>query len=284
MPERSTHIRRFAATFALSGCLGAAVSLTPARASAQGAGPASPSTVATADSLLDLGEFAVAAEAYRSIVATTPADGESAYRLGYALQVLEQWDEAVAPLTLAAQYRPRRARALYRLAGSLAQLGQADSAMAVLVASIDAGLLQTESLASAEALEPLRDHPDFRELLRTHFGPSFTDPAPTGPPTAAQMEAGITRLVSTIRSTHPNPYRYVSPSEWDRREADALRRVASATETQYLVELMSLASSVGDVHTSAYPTGDSPVMRTAIPIQFWKFRDGLRIRAASPEH
>jgi hypothetical protein len=260
------------------------LSLMPAQTAAQGGMPPAPAAVAQADSLLDLGEFEAAAEAYRAVVATNPKDGESAYLLGYALQTLEQWDEAVAPLSLAVEYRPRRARALYRLAGSLAQLGSRDSAMVVLNAAIDAGLLQTGMLASDETLDPLRDRPDFRRLLQDQFGPYYTDPASNRPPTVAEMEAGIARLTSTIRSVHPNPYRYVSPSEWDRREAEALRRVRSATETQYLVELMSLASSVGDVHTSVYPSGDSPVMRTAMPVQFWKFSDGLRIRAASPEH
>ncbi len=276
--------RRIPAIVILGGCLGATLSLMPAQTCAQGTMPPSPATVAGADSLLSLGEFEAAAEAYRAVVATNPQDGESAYRLGYALQTLEQWQEAVAPLSLAVEYRPRRARALYRLAGSLAQVGRTDSAMVALVAAIDAGLLQTSMLTRDDALDPLRDRPDFRRLLRAQFGASYTDAAPNGRPTAAEMAAGIARLTSTIRSTHPNPYRYVSPSEWDRREAEALRRVASATETQYLVELMSLASSVGDVHTSAYPSGGSPVMRTAMPIQFWKFRDGLRIRAASPGH
>lgn len=270
--------------------LGIAMLCMPGSTTAQ---PAAASTsqsrawVARADSLFDEGEWLSAAAAYDSALVANPADGESAYLQGIAYQRLGLWDQAATAYRLASIYQPRRGSGLYRLAAAIAHIGQVDASVPLLREAIDAGFLHTQWLATDEALDPLRGRPDFQQLLRDQFGESFTEPAPVHPPSAAQMRGGIELLTSTIRTVHPNPYRTYTPEDWDRRTAEAVAHVGNMGEAEYLVELMSLASMAGDVHTSAYPVHSEGVetpMRAAVPIQFWKFPDGLRIRAAAPAY
>jgi hypothetical protein len=241
---------------------------------------APPEPVAVADSLFQTGHLTEAVGLYRSLVAANPEDGESAYLMGIALGRLGEWSEAADAFRGAARYRPRRGSALYRLGGALAQLGRADSSVAMLRRAVSAGFMQTGWLATDPRLDPLRERADFLALSRELFGDAYGQPV-SGPPTVEEMRAGMRHVVGTIQRTHPNPFRTVDPEAWAARLAAAEARADGLDEEGYLIELMQLASLVGDVHTSVMPKRGSRVLRLALPVQFWKFADGLYVRSAA---
>ncbi|MSR63721.1 MAG: hypothetical protein EXS08_14945 [Planctomycetes bacterium] len=244
-----------------------------------------PPSVARADALALAGQWQAAADAYRRVLAADPADGRSAAGLANVLFELHDWRAAADAFAHTAEVcPPERADALYGRARALARLGETEAGLLSLRQALSAGYLATRTLASDRDLDALRTLPGFTELCRGVFGPVYGEPTPTRPPTALEMAAGVRLLVDTILARHPDPFRNLSRADWEARVTAARARAERWNEAEYLVELMRLASSVGDVHTSAYPGPDSAVMQRALPLAFWKFPDGLRIRAAKPEH
>lgn len=217
-----------------------------------------PPEAVRADALARAGQWRAAAEAYRKLLAREQAegsapDGPSADGLGRALFALGDWRGAAEAFERAARTSPvARPDALYCRACALARAEEPDEALAVLRQALEAGYLATRSLAD-------------------------------GPPTASEIAAGLGRIVDTLLARHPDPFRLLSRAEWEARRAQAIARSASLDEAQYLVEGMRLASAAGDVHTSVYPGPEAAVMQRAVPVVFWKFPDGLRIRAAARE-
>jgi protocatechuate 3,4-dioxygenase beta subunit/tetratricopeptide (TPR) repeat protein len=238
--------------------------------------------VAAADAAYQKREWVVAAAGYRKILTADPSDGLSAYQLGMCLAAQKQWEEALALFQKAESYVPFRALATFRQGACLARLGRPDEAVRTLKRALDLGYISTRNVLTDPDLDALRGRPDFLALERNVFGPSFGDKRPPGGPTHSQMREGIRRLVEVIRSRHPNPYQVLSPEDWDRELKASLARVDQFDEVAFGVELMRLAACVGDVHTAAFPSRDSHVLRKAIGVQFWKFADSLRIRAAQP--
>lgn len=245
--------------------------------------------VRSASALSTNGRWPAAAEEYRRILALDPADGASAEGLATALFQLGDWSAAAQAFARAAALSPpRRADALYNRACALAQAGEAAAALDSLRQALADGYLATRTLADDPDLDPLRSLPDFDSLCREVFGPEYgapsaADPASAGP-TPAEMATGLRRVVATILARHPHPFRNLTRAEWEARVAAAVERTAEMSEAEYLVELIRLASAVGDVHTSAHPGPGASVMQRALPLAFWKFPDGLRVRATTAEH
>ncbi len=246
--------------------------------------------VRNASALSASGQWRAAVEEYRRILALDPTDGASAEELATALFQLGEWNAAAEAFARAATLSPpRRADALYGRACALAQAGEAAAALDSLRQALAGGYLATRTLASDADLDPLRSLPGFVALCREVFGPDYgaassAERSSSAEPTPAERATGLRRVVATILARHPHPFRNLTRAEWEARAAAAVERTADMSEAEYLVELIRLTSAVGDVHTSAHPGRGASVMQRALPLAFWKFPDGLRIRAATAEH
>ena len=160
--------------------------------------------------------------------------------------------------------------------------GDVDNAFQALHDAIDAGFENGTLVLQDSDLDALRDDARFADVLSRLLGQGYTG-FEGASPTPEQMRDGIRILVDTIASRHPNPYRHFSPEEWSRRAAAATARTDTLSAVGYYAEVRELAGMVGDVHTSAYPRRGSPVLKHSYGLRFWRFQDGLYVRAAAPE-
>ncbi|HMB69420.1 MAG TPA: hypothetical protein VKU85_08910, partial [bacterium] len=266
-------VGRWAALLAFvpSVALGAEDRLAAARAAALG------------DSLYFAGAYAAAIAPYREAVGLDPEDGDSFYGLAACHHFLGNYAAAATAHREAARFRENRASALYNLACAEALLGNADESLRALEEALDAGFSDSGNLLVDSDLAPVREDPRFERMIRRLLGPGYTG-FDRADPTAEEMRRGIRILVKTIRDRHPNPYRHVSPEDWEGRAAAAIAVADTLSPAAYYVELRELAGLAGDVHTSVFPRRGSPVLRHSLPLRVWQFADGLHVRAAAPDH
>ncbi|HEV7395674.1 MAG TPA: hypothetical protein VGN86_04110 [Pyrinomonadaceae bacterium] len=239
-------------------------------------------TALEADQLYSAADCNAAVPAYRAILARRPDDGTSATQLGDCYEKLGQVSEAADSYHLATKDPVLAADAFHALARLKARANDVPAAIALLNAAISVGYDDSRALLREKEFAALLQDPRAFATLRKLFGPGFTGVATH--PSTADKRRGLRLLNNTLRKQLPNPYRNFSPAQWDAALKQALVRVGSGNLDDYFFDLSNLASMAGDVHTLVFvPRSPSPVLNNAYPLRFWKFSDGLYVRAASPE-
>jgi tetratricopeptide (TPR) repeat protein len=239
-------------------------------------------TVLEADKLYDAADCEAAVPAYRSILTRRSGDGSSALRLGDCYERLGQVEQAIVAYQSASKDSLEADEAFHALARLKAKAGDMPAAIALLNQAIDCGFDDSRALLRESEFSVLIHDPRAFATLRELFGPGFTGFA--SHPTAADKRKGLQLLHDLVRKQMPNPYRSFSPAQWDVALKTALARAGSGSLDDYFFELATLAGMAGDVHTYVFvPRSDSSVLDKAYPLRFWKFADGLYIRAAAPE-
>jgi hypothetical protein len=238
-------------------------------------------SVRRADMLYRSGKWGEAAKVYERVLSSNPTDGNSAQSLGDCYERLGNLAKAIAAYQAAAKIESARLNSWYALSCIYARTGDKELAFQTLNKAIDEGFDDGRTVLREESFESVRGDSRFLGALRRLLGEGFTG-FDRVEPTKEDMRQGIQLLVGTIRKRSPSPYRTFSPHEWEARTRVALARVDSLDATGYFVDLIGLAGMAGDVHTSVFPAASSKVLRAVYPLRFWKFSDGLYIRAAAP--
>jgi hypothetical protein len=234
-----------------------------------------------ADLLYTSQKWSEAEKAYKEVLTSHPDDATSAMNLADCYEQSGDFARAISAYQSAAKLESARVFGLFAMSGLYARIGNKEHAIEVLNKAIDEGFDQGRMVLRDTSLTGLRNDPGFQLALRRLLGEGFTG-FDRVEPTKEEMKQGIQLLTRTIRKQSPNPYRTFSPEEWDARTQSALSRVNSLDTTGYFVELVGLAGMAGDVHTAVYPDQSSKVLRDVCHLRFWKFSDGLYIRAAAP--
>jgi tetratricopeptide (TPR) repeat protein len=243
--------------------------------------PTTTVTVVEADKLYHAGDCKAAIVAYRAILAGRPDDGTSALQLGDCDEKLGQIEQAVASYQRASKDSPTAGEAFHALARLKARAGDVPDAIELLNKAVDSGFDDSRALLREKEFAGLVHDPRAFATLRKLFGPGFT--GFTADPNIADKRKGLQLLHDAIRNRAPDAYRAFSPMQWDAALASGLARVESGNLDDYFFELTTLAGMAADVHTLVFvPKSPSPVLNQAYPLRFWKFSDGLYVRAAAP--
>jgi hypothetical protein len=238
-------------------------------------------TVIEADKLYHAADCNAAIPAYHSILTRHPDDGTSALQLGDCYEKLGQVQQAVAAYQGASKDSLVADEAFHALARLKARAGDVPAAIALLDKAIDSGFDDSRALLRENQFSEMLQDPRAFATLRRLFGPGFT--GFTTDPSIADKRKGLRLLHDAIRNRVPDAYRAFSPAQWDAGLASALARAESSDLDDYFFELTTLAGMAADVHTLVFvPRSPSHVLNRAYPLRFWKFSDGLYVRAAAP--
>jgi hypothetical protein len=105
-------------------------------------------------------------------------------------------------------------------------------------------------------------------------------------PSPEQIRSGIQYLSEEILKRFPDPYRIHSLAEWQAQVAEISSKADTLDEASLFVEAAKLVNMLhgGESWVApGLPHRTSKLFSKAVPLRFWRFYDGVFIRAAVPE-
>ena len=105
---------------------------------------------------------------------------------------------------------------------------------------------------------------------------------PAETPTAEQIRSGFSALRTRVFAYYPVPYRFYSGVEWQRRFAAVDKAADKLSAAEVFVEVARFMGMLRDAHSWASIDNGARLMSRAVPLRFWKFDDGVYVRAARP--
>ncbi len=119
------------------------------------------------DAHFSAARWADAAASYRAVLAADPGNAYAWFRLGVTSHRAGEHALAADAFRRASAFPGYRTEAPHHLARALTALGRADEAVAALRESVAAGRTRADRFTADPDLLPLREHPLFRDLVRS---------------------------------------------------------------------------------------------------------------------
>jgi hypothetical protein len=243
-----------------------------------------------ADDLFYSGSYVEAAKIFEKIVELNPEDIQSIYNLSLSYHRVGNYERAIKYHNMVGDFMESdhtdglthyKRNGLYNLACAYSLKGDIGNSINALNLAIEAGYDNTRLLTRDSDLENLRQDVRFHDVLKIFRVKEFQSTGSNkSNPSPEQIREGVEIVLQTIKERHPNPYRHFTEAEWDDKANSIIAQADKLGETAYLVELKGLVGMAGDVHSSAFPSGQT-LLQDSYSLRFWKFSDGLYIRAAS---
>ena len=99
-----------------------------------------------------------------------------------------------------------------------------------------------------------------------------------------QWREDLTVIRTQAPAHHANLFHAMTRAQFDSALAAIERRLPDLSRAQVVVELQRLAALIGDGHSSVGPWRDTATVFHELPVTFYSFDDGLRVRAATTAH
>ncbi len=230
-----------------------------------------------AEAAFEAKEWDKASVLFAELAAENPFQGRFWYRLGTAEYNRKRYREAIAPYQRSAAVGYNVGTSHYNRGCCLALLGEADAAIDAIELAIKAGLRDRENLLRTDSdLNSIRDTPAFRSRILPAVAPSIAR--------ADGWRIDLEYLTRRVAETHYDPFRYISRAEWDGEIARITNSLSTMRDHEVVVALMQLVVRINDGHTVVGAPTEGRLAFHALPLQFYEFKDGLFVRAASREY
>lgn len=163
----------------------------------------------------------------------------------------------------------------YDIACCYARLGEKAKAMQWLQKSFDLGFRSLAHAQQDDDLQSLRDDPRFRELV------AFVDGTKRNRVEGWRYDLAL--LEREVRRKHYRSPERISQPEFAASVKRLSADVPKLTDSQILVRILRLMTSLGDGHTMVFPP-DMFGGKTGLPVEFYLFAEGLYIIQAEPAY
>jgi protocatechuate 3,4-dioxygenase beta subunit/tetratricopeptide (TPR) repeat protein len=233
-----------------------------------------PVSAAEAQSYFRQQEWAKAVAAYEQVVRVNPHDGQNWQNYGFALHSLKRYDEAIKAWTKSVEVGYQPATGLYNVACANSLSGHKDAALAFLQKAIDAGFSQEELIRTDTDLDPIRQDPRFKKIIGT---------PPEGLSREERWRYDLYHLVRRMEKVHYNLYAKVSREKFQEAVNELKGRISTLKDEEMAVGIQRILALVGDGHTLVVFRRDGELPKLRYPVELYLFKEGLYVRAASPE-
>lgn len=262
-------------------CLLAAVSMSaaPSRAANQDV-PASASFVETlrqAQAKTTSREWKEAAPLWERVVRANPVEPEFWDALGRAHYETANYKAAIPAYEKVIElggYQP--ALAAYNIACNHALAGEKELALKALERALAMGFPDLGAAAQDEDFKSLRDDPRFKKML------GLTDASKM-----SRTEGWRSDLALLAREAHRKGFivhRSVTREQFDAKVRELHDAIPRLKDEQIILGFMKLMVFLDDGHTAVLNFGENPFFRSALPMQFYWFDEGLFVISADPKH
>ena len=160
----------------------------------------------------------------------------------------------------------------YSIASCYALLGDNEAALKWLEQALDLGYRNLKNAQTDEDFASLRDHPKYKELVALVDTSKMTRDE--------GWRYDLKFLARELKRIHYDPFKKVSKEEFEAYVSKLHADIPKLTDAQITVGLMKLLQMMGDGHTTMRQIQATP---SQLPLQFYLFKEGLFITAATPE-
>ncbi len=230
--------------------------------------------VALAESASAAGQRLLAAERWSRVTALNPVVGWYWSALGRARLEAGDTDGAIAALERAeALGDGLRGDLRFQIARAEAISGRMDAALHTLDQAIQRGLRSLAEVREEPVFAPLRDDSRFRELTGMIAPEAFSRDE--------GFRFDLRLLWREINRLAYEPFRHHSRALFLERIAEIDLAIPELTDLQVLIEFEKLLVLLGDGHAGVYPPADDDENRRSLPVQFFRFEEGVFVIAAA---
>lgn len=233
--------------------------------------------VALAESASAAEQWALAAERWARVTELNPVVGWYWSALGRARLEAGDADGAIAAFERADTLGDGlRGELRFQIARAEATAGRMDAALRTLDRAISSGLRSLAAVREDPAFASLGDDPRFRELTGIISREALSRDE--------GLRSDLRFLWREINRLAYDPFRLTSRETLLERIADIEDAIPRSTDLQVLVAFETLLALIGDGHAGVYPPADDAENRRSLPVQFFRFEEGIFIIAAAPEY
>jgi tetratricopeptide (TPR) repeat protein len=254
-------------------------------------------TVAGARAATVRGRWAEAAALWRRAVELNPVNGDYWSQLAGARWELDDVGAALTAYGKALELGAAPtddpdtvfpASIAYRIACCHARLGDTRLAAGALDHALALGFRDLDQLRSDDHLAPLRDAGLMPEFLgqaddgdqRAAEGPGDTGTANRD----AGWRADLRLLAREVKRRAWSPFRTLPEADFDAAVAELDRAIPELDDDGVLVGLMRLVARLDDGHAFVQYPGDDPRGHQSLPLQLYRFEEGMFVIAADERH
>jgi hypothetical protein len=223
-------------------------------------------------------EQAEAAKLWAQVVEINPTEGRFWDQLARAYYDSKDYKKAIAAYEKVLELRFNYPfTAVYNIACSYALMGEKEQALKWLEKSLDMGFRDLNLVRTDTDFDSMRNDPRFKKLA------ALEDVSKMSRDEGWRYDLWL--LSRELQRIHYDPYKYIPKQEFDAYVKKLNDEIPKLTDNQITVGFMKLMRMMGDGHTQIRPggAGHNPMM-AGLPVEFYLFKEGLFITAASPEY
>jgi tetratricopeptide (TPR) repeat protein len=212
---------------------------------------------------------------WERFTAMNPHVGAAWARLGRAYHDAKNYEKSISAYKRALELRAGYPWAsAYDIACCHALLGQEEQALEWLAKSLQMGFRNLEKIRTDDDLKVLRGDERYRKLA------AVVDVSTLSRTDGWRFDLDL--LAREIKRVHYQPFRKISEADFQAQVNRLRDDIPKLTEDQVRVRFMKLVCLVGDGHTTMEFRHARDKSGRAVPVDFYRFGEGLFITRAHP--
>ncbi|MEW6983514.1 hypothetical protein AAD001_12755 [Colwelliaceae bacterium 6471] len=211
-----------------------------------------------------------------------PDDGDTWYILGLSYFQLGEWEKSINAFkktlalgTILSNIPAGSAPSndiMINIAEAYAELGQESNAIIWITKSLAARYDGRKNLKGNAHFKKIADSKAFQQISGSFIPQNLSRDQ--------SWQFDLDFLVSELKRLHVNIYNAVSKESFEKMVSDISNKIPALSDQEIVFEFMQLVAAMGNGHNFIVPTYAEKGSFTQLPLQFYKFSDGLFIVGA----
>lgn len=221
-----------------------------------------------------------------SLTGQYPDDGDTWYILGLTYFQLGQWEKSISAFkktltlgTILSNIPTGSAPSndiMINIAEAYSELGQESNAITWITKSLEARFDDRKNLIGNSHFKQIANSKAFQEASGSFLPKNLSR--------VQSWQFDLNFLVAEIKRLHVNVYHSVNKEIFEQMVISISDKIPSLSDQEIVFEFMKLVAAMGNGHNFIVPTYAEKGSFNQLPLQFYKFSDGLFIVGADQQY